>query len=133
MKIRLGIILIGLLAGAGLVISYTMNPVLLSRPQPDPSFVVWKDSSNTEIREGIGGVLNADGLITNTHGEWSIAEVRIEIRAMDGNDRLIETREIAVNPSLIPPGEKGIYIEKVKLPASCVSVDSNVLWEWVSP
>jgi len=124
-----GIILIGGMVGGGVAITNTMNPPELT--VPSDSFVVWDDNSLWE--DEIQGIFRSSGTVTNSHSEWSIKDVKIELEAMDEADKVIKTYDVSVIPSTIPPKGKGVYSKRLQVPYYCVSVTPIVVWEWVPP
>jgi hypothetical protein len=124
-----GIILIGGIVGGGVAITNMTTPPELT--PPSDSFIVsegdliWEDE--------IEGILRVSGTISNTHSEWSIKNVKVEVRALDDKEDLIKTYEVSVVPSTISPGGKGVCYETIQVPYSCVAVDSTLVWEWEPP
>jgi len=129
--IRVGIVLIGVIVLVGLVIGFVMDR---SAIEPvSASFVVLEDNSTWASERGIGSVLTASGVVTNTHGKQYMENTRIEIKLIDEEGHVLETHEIMVTPSSIPPGGKGVYFEKLRPSNSGVSIQLYPLYEWVRP
>jgi len=122
------IILIGGMVGSGAAITNMMNPPELT--PPSDSFIV--SEGDLVWEDEIKSILSASGTITNTHSEWSIKNVKIEVYAIDEEDNVMETYEVLVIPSTISPGGKGVFSQRLQLPYSCVAADSAIVWEWVA-
>lgn len=124
-----GIILIGGIVGGGMAIGNVVNPTELA--PPSESFVVAEDNSFWE--DEIRSILSVSGVITSTHGQWSIEKVEVEVEAIDEAGNVMRTYTVPVIPSTIPPGGKGVYSKRLQLPYDCVEADTAVVWEWVPP
>lgn len=124
-----GVILIGGILGGGMAVGNIMNPPELT--PPSESFIVWDDSSFWE--DETQGIFSLSGAVTNTHSEWSIKEVVIEIEETDETNSTIKTYVVSVMPGTIPPGGKEVYLERLQTLYSCVSVNYWLTWEWVPP
>lgn len=124
-----GIILIGGIVGGGVATTNMMTPSELT--PPSDSFIIGQDYTVWE--DEIQGILSVSGVINNTHSEWSIKKVKIEVEAIDEANNVIKTYGVFVVPSAIPPGGKGVYSKRLQLPYSCVSANTVVVWEWVPP
>jgi len=125
-----GVILIGGIVGGGVA---TAN-VVMTAPQltpPSESFVILDD--NTFWENELLSTLSVSGVITNTHSQWSINNVEVEVEAIDDAGNVMSTYTVQVIPSIIPPGGKGLYSKKLQLPYSCVEARSAVVWQWVPP
>lgn len=123
------IILIGGMVGGGVAITNMMNPPEVT--VPSESFVVAED--NLFWEDEIRSILSVGGVITNTHGQWSIKKVEVEVEAIDEAGNVMSTYTVPVIPSTIPPGGKGVYSKRLQLPYDCVGADTAVVWEWVPP
>jgi len=129
--LRIFIVLAVVIAGVVLVNSFINNPRLTI--QPSASYVLWEDASTHVPKGRAGNFLIAKGTVTNTHDSWSIEDVRIEVKMINNEDYEIGRRDMLVEPSYIPPGDRGDYNEEIQLPSHCDSVDLHALWEWVPP
>lgn len=128
-----GIILIGGIVGGGIAINNVMTSSEMT-PQmtpPSESFIVWEDNSFWE--DETRSIFKAYGVVRNTHSEWSIKNVKIEVEAIDEANNVMKTYEVSVIPSTMPPGGTGAYSERLQLSYSCVSAEWIVVWEWVPP
>lgn len=123
------IILIGGFVGGGVAITNMMNPPELSAPSE--SFIVWDDNSDWE--DETQGKFMLSGTITNTHSDWSIKSVVLEVQERNEADLVIKTYEVSVIPGTVPPGGKEVYSKRVQASDSCVSVNYRPVWEWVPP
>ncbi len=124
-----GIVLVGGIVWGGVAITNMVTSPGLT--PPSESFVVFEDYSKWE--DEIRGIVSVSGVISNTHSEWSIKKVRVEVEATDDAANLVGTYEVRVTPSTIPPGGQGVYSEALLVPYSCVYVTPVVYWEWAPP
>lgn len=113
----------------GMAFYNVMNPSQLT--SPSESFIVCEENSFWE--DEILSILNVNGVVTNTHSEWSVENMTIELEAIDEEGNVIKTYKVTVIPSTIPPGGKGVYSERLQLPYACMGVDIGGVWEWVPP
>lgn len=124
-----GIILIGGVVGGGVAITSMMTPPELT--PPSESFIVWDDNAFWE--DEIQGIFRLSGTVTNTHSEWSIKKVVIQVEEIDETNNVIQAYEVSVIPSAISPGGKEVYSKRLEASYSCVSIYYNLVWEWVPP
>lgn len=96
---------------------------------PDNSFVKWQDSSGWTVETAV----TISGSVTNTHNDWSITDVRIEMEMVDKYGKVIQQATVAVSPSTIPPGRKGEYYQVVKVTSACESGNTAIYWVWSPP
>ena len=125
----LGILLFGGVIGGGLLISNIVTESEISVPSNE--FVVFED--NCYWYDEINSIFHAGGIVRNTHSEWTIKNVEIEVRALDDNDNALSTHKVLVVPSTLRPGEKGIFSQRLQFPIACTYAEYGVLWEWVPP
>ncbi len=125
-----GVILIGGIVGGGVATANMMTTAPQLTP-PSESFVILDD--NTFWENELLSTLSVSGVITNTHSQWSINNVEVEVEAIDDAGNVMSTYTVQVIPSIIPPGGKGLYSKKLQLPYSCVEARSAVVWQWVPP
>lgn len=126
-----GIIIIGGVVGGGVAIADKMTPSESELTPPSESFVAWED--NTFWKDERLSILTVTGVVSNTHTEWSIAKVEIEVEALGDADRVMQTYDVSVTPSTIRPGGEARYSKTLQLPIDCLSANTSLVWEWVSP
>ena len=124
-----GMILIGGLVGGGVAITNMMNPPELT--PPSDSYVVWNDNSFWE--DEIRSTFMVSGVVTNTHSEWLMDNVRIEVEAEDDHSKLVGKYTVSVKPVTITPGSRGVYSKILQMPYECTYATPVIHWEWVSP
>lgn len=97
--------------------------------QPDDSFVKWDDSSGWTTQSTI----TITGSVKNTHQEWSITSVRIEVEMLDKYSKVIQRVTVTVSPSTIPPGGTGKYYQVITAAPACESGNTVIHWVWTPP
>jgi hypothetical protein len=124
------IVLVGGITGGVVVMSNVMNiPEMIP---PSDSFIVWEDNSAWE--DSMQNIVRVGGVITNTHSEWGIKNVKIKLEATDDEGNVIKIYDVPAIPSAIPPGGKGVYLKTLPMPYCCVTGFNPVIeWEWVPP
>jgi hypothetical protein len=132
--VRLGwvlgsIILVGGIVGGAVAITNRMTPSALT--PPSNLFILSED--NTAWKDEINDIVVVSGTVTNTHSEWSIKNVNVELEATDAKGNIVKTFRISVVPDKLTPGEKGIYNQTLQVPYSCETVRPVLKWEWEAP
>jgi hypothetical protein len=123
------IVLVGGIVGGSVAIANAIGLFESLEAPPDDSFIVvddhtaWSGSTSVTVA----------GTVTNTHSEWTIKDVKIEVEATDSMGKVIKTFSVLVIPNRIPPGEKGVYYQTLQVPSTCEYVQPAAVWEWEGP
>jgi curved DNA-binding protein CbpA len=108
-------------------------PVATPRPvpivSPDKSYVKWRDASDW-INET---TVKISGTVRNTHSQWSIASVKIDITILNRYGGVVEQHTVSVAPSTISPGRVAFYIKTLPVPDSGEKIERVLKWRWVPP
>jgi len=105
------------------------SPKTTSLIPPSDSFVVWQDSSDW-VSYSTAGI---SGSVVNTHADWSISNVRVELELVDEHDTIIRKVSVSVLPSTIAPMGRGEYYKTVEVPSSCDAFSPVLHWQWIPP
>ena len=96
---------------------------------PEDSFVKWDDSSGWTTESSI----TISGSVRNTHYEWSIRDVRVEVELLDTYGKIVQRDTVYVSPSMIPPGGTGNYYDVLRVPPACDNGNTIIYWVWLPP
>jgi len=96
---------------------------------PEDSFVKWDDSSGWTTESSI----TIRGNVRDTHHEWSITGVRIEVELLDIHGKAIQHDTVYVSPSTIPPGGTKSYYKVLTVSSACDSGNTVLYWDWLPP
>ena len=96
---------------------------------PDKSFVKWDDSSGWTTKS----TMTITGSVKNTHHEWSMTSVRIEVEMLDKYSKVIQRVTVNVSPSTIPPGGTGKYYQVITVDPASESGEKVIYWAWSPP
>jgi hypothetical protein len=92
---------------------------------PPSSVIQWQTNP---IRRTSTGARVFSGIVTNTDARWSIANVKLELKLLDGNGQLRETRYGTVQD--LGPGDRGDYTIAVPPEVAFELSNLRLTWDW---
>ncbi|MGH2449711.1 MAG: FxLYD domain-containing protein [Candidatus Limnocylindria bacterium] len=96
------------------------------QPTAPPSDLIrWETNP---IRRTSTGARVFSGMVTNTDDRWSIRNVQLELKLLDGNGELIETLFAEVQP--LNPGDRGDYTIAVPPELEFELSNLRLTWDW---
>jgi hypothetical protein len=124
-----GILVVGTIVGGAIAIT---NMMTQSMPTPpSDSFILFED--NSAWKDEVSDIVTISGTVTNTHSEWSIVNVNVELEAIDTKGDTVKTFSVPVAPGKLTPGGQGVYDTTITVPTTCVRVKPFLSWEWEPP
>ena len=126
--------------GAGIVLTVAFGtafalavdmPRALTMDVPDSSYIrLIVDGSD----EGVEGDTTFRGKVVNTHPEWSIQDVRIDLDIYSyGTSVPYRTYHPQTTPLRIGPGETGEFLVADNLRLGTIRYHAAAEWEWEPP
>jgi hypothetical protein len=105
-------------------VSVESSPIAL----PSSSLVTCQVSSVNVTAHAI----KISGTIINK-SPWSIGNVRIEVKLLDDNDKVLRREYIAVSPSVIYPTQYGAFSRVQQFQIYFETFRYYPVWEWIPP
>jgi hypothetical protein len=97
------------------------------RPTPPPSNLIqWQTNP---IRRTSTGARVFSGTVTNTDVRWSIRNVQLELKLLDGNGQLKQTLFAKVQD--LHPGDRGDYTLAVPAELAFELSNLRLTWDWL--
>jgi len=96
---------------------------------PSDSYITFEDESSWLSESQ--SLLTVRGTVRNTHPQYSIRSVYVEIQALSDTGAVLRTETVSVVPSTLDPGELGTYNTVLSLPLECTEAGTALVWEWV--
>jgi hypothetical protein len=103
----------------------TPSPTAGQPTAPPSSVIQWQTNP---IRRTSTGARVFSGIVTNTDSRWSILNVVLELKLLDGNGQTKETRFGRVQD--LGPGDRGDYTIAVPPEVSFELSNLRLTWDW---